>query len=210
MPALAAPRRACDSDGNAVDYRRPVGSEEWVVMGDPDTPVSQQQWEQVMPLLTRPPISEVVMDRMDDAAKYGLKPPKTRVLITTTRGKGSVVEAGWVQPGTHIVAIGTDAKGKQEFDPEIFRHAKTVVDSVLQCSEKGEIQHALRLNILPKDGIHAEIGEVLLGKKPGRTSDEEITIFDSTGMAIQDNTTSHKIYQNALANNVGTFFEFIE
>lgn len=132
------------------------------------------------------------------------------ILITTTRGKGSVVEAGWVQPGTHIVAIGTDAKGKQEFDPEVFRHAKTVVDSVLQCSEKGEMQHALRLNILPKDGIHAEIGEVLLGKKPGRTSDEEITIFDSTGMAIQDNTTAHKIYQNALANKVGTFFEFIE
>ena len=74
-----------DKNGNAVDYRRPVGSEEWVVMGDPDTPVSQQQWRQVMPLLTRPPISEVVMDRMDDAAKYGLKPPKTRVLVTTTR-----------------------------------------------------------------------------------------------------------------------------
>ncbi len=132
------------------------------------------------------------------------------ILITTTRGKGSVVEAAWVKPGTHVVAIGTDAKGKQEFDPEIFRHAKTVVDSVLQCREKGEIQHALELNILSNDGIHAEIGEVLLGKKPGRMSDEEITIFDSTGMAIQDNTTSHKIYQNALANNVGTFFEFIE
>lgn len=132
------------------------------------------------------------------------------ILITTTRGKGSVVEAAWVKPGTHIVAIGTDAKGKQEFEPEIFRHAKAVVDSILQCSEKGEIQHALRLNILSKDGIHAEIGEVLLGKKPGRTSDEEITIFDSTGMAVQDNTTSNKIYQNALAHNVGSFFEFIE
>ncbi len=50
----------------------------------------------------------------------------------------------------------------------------------------------------------------MLGKKPGRESDEEITIFDSTGMAIQDNTTSNKIYQNALANNVGIFFEFID
>ena len=132
------------------------------------------------------------------------------ILITTTRGKGSVVEAGWVKPGTHIVAIGTDAKGKQEFDPEIFRNAKAVVDSILQCTEKGEIQHALRENILTKDGIHAEIGEVLLGKKPGRESDEEITIFDSTGMAIQDNTTSTKIYRNAIENKVGTFFEFIE
>lgn len=132
------------------------------------------------------------------------------ILITTTRGKGSVVEADWVRPGTHIVAIGTDAKGKQEFDPEIFRNAKVVVDSIMQCSEKGEIQHALSKKIIAKSDIHAEIGEVLLGKKPGRGSDEEITIFDSTGMAIQDNTTSTKIYRNAIENKAGTFFEFFE
>ncbi|MBU9192962.1 ornithine cyclodeaminase family protein [Burkholderia gladioli] len=132
------------------------------------------------------------------------------IVITTTRGKGSLVEADWVKPGTHIVAIGTDAKGKQEFDPEIFRNAKVVVDSIMQCSEKGEIQHPLSKKIITKDGIHAEIGEVLLGKKPGRESDEEITIFDSTGMAIQDNTTSTKIYRNAIENKVGTFFEFFE
>jgi ornithine cyclodeaminase/alanine dehydrogenase len=132
------------------------------------------------------------------------------ILITTTRGKGSVVQAAWVKPGTHIVAIGTDAKGKQEFEPEIFRNAKVVVDSLMQCSEKGEIQHALSQNIITKDGVHAEIGEVLLGVKPGRGSDEEITIFDSTGMAIQDNTTATKIYRNAMESKVGTFFEFFE
>ena len=132
------------------------------------------------------------------------------ILITTTRGKGSLVEADWVKPGTHIVAIGTDSHGKQELDPEIFRNAKVLVDSITQCIEKGETQHPLNKNIITKVGIHGEIGEVLLGRKPGRENDEEITIFDSTGMAIQDNTTSNKIYQNALANKVGTFFEFIE
>ena len=131
------------------------------------------------------------------------------ILVTTTRGKGCVVEAGWIKSGTHIVAIGTDAKGKQEFDPEIFRSAKLVVDSITQCCEKGETQHALSQHITTKDRIHAEIGEILLGKKPGRERDDEITIFDSTGMAIQDNTTSTKIYQNAIARSVGTFFEFI-
>jgi ornithine cyclodeaminase/alanine dehydrogenase len=130
------------------------------------------------------------------------------ILITTTRGKGALVEADWVKPGTHIVAIGTDAKGKQELDPEIFRNAKVVVDSIMQCSEKGETQHPLNKNIIAKDGIHGEIGEVLLGKKPGRESDEEVTIFDSTGMAIQDNTTATKIYRNAIESKVGTFFEF--
>ena len=131
------------------------------------------------------------------------------ILITTTRGKGSLVEAAWVKPGTHIVAIGTDAKGKQEFEPEIFRNAKIVVDSLAQCVEKGETWHPLDKNIITKNDIHGEIGEILLGKKPGRENDEEITIFDSTGMAIQDNTTSAKIYRNAIESKVGTFFEFI-
>ncbi|MDH4558157.1 ornithine cyclodeaminase family protein [Pseudomonas sp. BN417] len=130
------------------------------------------------------------------------------ILITTTRGKGSLVEASWVKPGTHIVAIGTDMKGKQEFEPEIFRHAKIVNDSISQCIEKGETWHPLNEKIIALDDIHGELGEILLGRKSGRENDEEITIFDSTGMAIQDNTTAEKIYRNALENNVGTFFAF--
>ncbi len=132
------------------------------------------------------------------------------ILITTTRGKGSLVEAGWVKPGTHIVAIGTDQQGKQELDPEIFRNAKIVNDSIEQCTEKGETWHPLNKKIITKAEIYGEIGEILLGKKPGRENDREITIFDSTGMAIQDNTTAYKIYQNAKENNVGTAFEFFE
>jgi alanine dehydrogenase len=132
------------------------------------------------------------------------------ILITTTRGKGSLVEADWVKPGTHIVAIGTDQQGKQELDPEIFRNAKVVVDSIAQCTEKGETWHPLNENIITKEDIHGEIGEILLSKKPGRENDEEVTIFDSTGLAIQDNTTASKIYRNAIERNVGTFFEFFE
>jgi alanine dehydrogenase len=132
------------------------------------------------------------------------------ILVTTTRGTGPVVEAGWIKPGTHIVAIGSDAPGKQELDPEIFRHAKIVVDSISQCIEKGETQNPLKHKVITIDDIHGEIGDVLLGKKPGRTSDDEITIFDSTGMAIQDNTTSSKIYRNAVEQGVGTAFAFFE
>lgn len=106
------------------------------------------------------------------------------ILITTTRGKGPLVEADWVKPGTHIVAIGTDQKGKQELDPEIFKNAKIVNDSISQCTEKGETWHPLNEKIITKDDIHGEIGEILLGRKSGRENDEEITIFDSTGMAI--------------------------
>jgi alanine dehydrogenase len=132
------------------------------------------------------------------------------ILVTTTRGTGPVVEADWIKPGTHIVAIGSDAPGKQELDPEIFRSARIVVDSISQCVEKGETQNPLKSRVITKDDIHGEIGEVLLGIKPGRTNDEEITIFDSTGMAIQDNTTAGKIYRNAVEQGIGTAFAFFE
>ena len=131
------------------------------------------------------------------------------ILVTTTRGKGSLVEAAWIQPGTHIVAIGTDTYGKQEFEPEIFRGAKIVNDSIAQCIEKGETWHPLNRNIIRREDIHAELGEILLGQKPGREREDEITIFDSTGMAIQDNTTAARIYRNAIASQAGTTFEFI-
>lgn len=131
------------------------------------------------------------------------------ILITTTRGKGPLVEASWVRPGTHIVAIGTDMRGKQEFEAEIFGHAKIVNDSISQCTDKGETWHPLNARIIGLEDIHGELGEILLGTKIGRENDEEITIFDSTGMAIQDNTTAEKIYRNALENSVGTFFSFL-
>ncbi|WP_064709000.1 ornithine cyclodeaminase family protein [Rhizobium bangladeshense] len=132
------------------------------------------------------------------------------ILVTTTRGKGSLVEADWIKAGTHIVAIGTDQRGKQELDPEIFRNAKVVVDSMAQCAEKGETWHPLNRNIIAKDDVHGEIGEILLGRKPGREDDDEVTIFDSTGMAIQDNVTASRIYRNAIDKGVGTFFEFFK
>ncbi|WP_343593323.1 ornithine cyclodeaminase family protein [Paracidovorax wautersii] len=131
------------------------------------------------------------------------------ILVTTTRGKGSLVEAAWVRPGTHIVAIGTDTYGKQEFEPEIFKGAKIVNDSIAQCIEKGETWHPLDRNIIRREDIHAELGEILLGTRPGRETEDEITIFDSTGMAIQDNTTAASIYRNAVARNAGTPFSFI-
>ena len=129
------------------------------------------------------------------------------VVVTTTRASGVVLRAGWLRPGTHVVAIGTDQPGKQELDPELFRGARVVVDSAVQCSEKGELQHALAAGIV--SGPDAEIGEVLLGGKPGRQSDEQITIFDSTGMAIQDNTTAAALLRLARERSIGTSFDFL-
>ena len=101
-------------------------------------------------------------------------------------------------------------KGKQEFDPEIFRGAKVVNDSISQCISRGETQHPIAKGIITKDDIYAEIGEIALGEKAGRTNDEEITIFDSTGMAIQDNMQAYKLYTAAVEKGLGTEFEFFK
>ena len=130
------------------------------------------------------------------------------VVVTTTRASGVVLRAGWLRPGTHVVAIGADQPGKQELDPDVFRTARVVVDSAVQCVEKGELQHAMKAGIV--EGAHAEIGEVLSGRKPGRESDDQITLFDSTGMAIQDNTTAAAILRNARARGIGSHFDFLQ
>ena len=135
---------------------------------------------------------------------------KADIVISTTRGKGPVIEADWVKPGTHIVAVGTDEKGKQEYEPEIFLKATAVCDSIKQCVEKGEIQHAINKGYIAQSDIYAEIGQIVSGEKKGRTSDEQITIFDTTGMAIQDNVMAEIIYKKALENGLGTYFEFVK
>lgn len=132
---------------------------------------------------------------------------KADIVVTTTRASGIVLRAGWLRPGTHVVAIGADQAGKQELDPEIFRDARIIADSRVQCLEKGEVQHALRAGIVAD--VHAEIGEVLLGRVPGRQSRDQITIFDSTGMAIQDTTTAALILRLAQERGIGTPFDFL-
>lgn len=129
------------------------------------------------------------------------------IVVTTTRASGIVLRAGWLRPGTHVVAIGADQTGKQELDPEAFRHARIIADSRAQCMAKGEVQHAIRAGIVAD--VHAEIGEVLLGRKPGRESRDQITIFDSTGMAIQDTATAALILRLAQDRGIGTEFDFL-
>jgi len=126
------------------------------------------------------------------------------VIITATSSYAAIVMAEWVKKGTHINAVGTDTKGKQELDPEIFAKALVVVDNIDQCLYLGECQHPYARGIISRESIHAEIGEVILGIKPGRVSREEITIFDTTGVAIQDLATAGYALEQALNKGVGS------
>ncbi len=125
------------------------------------------------------------------------------VVVTVTPRRSPVVMDEWVVEGMHINAIGADAPGKQELDPKILRRAKVVVDDLEQALHSGEINVPLSKGLLGQDEIYADIGEIVAGKKSGRTSREEITVFDSTGLAVQDIATAWRVYQRAQEEGKG-------
>jgi alanine dehydrogenase len=125
------------------------------------------------------------------------------VVVTVTPARGPIVMDDWIAPGTHIAAIGADKTGDQELDPKILQRARIFVDDIRQCRTDGEINVPLREGLIKESDIAGEIGEVITGKKPGRTSDSEITLFDSTGIALQDSATVPLEYERAVAAGVG-------
>jgi alanine dehydrogenase len=107
------------------------------------------------------------------------------VIITTTPSTKPLVSNEWVHEGTHINAIGADAPGKEELDPVILERAMVIVDDPDQAVHSGEINVPVRNGLFSRQEIAGTLGEVVLGKK-NRSSPDQITIFDSTGLAIQD------------------------
>jgi alanine dehydrogenase len=129
------------------------------------------------------------------------------IVVTTTPSKKPLILDSWVSDGTHFNCIGADAPGKEELDPEILKRAKIIVDNYEQACHSGEINVPLSKGIISKDDIWAELGEILTGKKAGRTSAQEITVFDTTGIAVQDAITAKLVYTKALQNKRGSFID---
>jgi len=108
------------------------------------------------------------------------------IVVTTTPSREPLVMSEWVMAGAHINAMGSDARGKRELDQETLRRATYVTDKTKQCAVIGELQHALIGDSPGAASVHAELGEICAGMKPGRTSAGEVTVFDSTGCSFQD------------------------
>ncbi|MEM3715979.1 MAG: alanine dehydrogenase [Candidatus Bathyarchaeia archaeon] len=125
------------------------------------------------------------------------------IIVTTTPSRAPLVMDAWVEPGAHFNCIGADAPGKEELDPLILKRAKIVVDDWEQASHSGEINVPLNMGLISKSDVWAEIGEIIAGLKPGRVSESEITVFVSTGLAIQDAVTANLVYRRALEKGVG-------
>ena len=120
------------------------------------------------------------------------------IVITTTPSRVPLVER--VSPGTHITAIGADAPGKQEICPELLKQTSIVIDEWEQASHSGEINVPVSQKRINREDIYAQLGDIVAGKKRGRTSDREITLFDATGLAIQDISCASVVYE-ALREN---------
>jgi alanine dehydrogenase len=129
------------------------------------------------------------------------------ILVTATPARRPVVKESWVKAGTHINAIGADAQGKQELQSSLTRKAKIVVDDIAQAAHSGEVNVPISEGALKPDDIFAQIGEIIVGKKPGRTCEEEITIFDSTGLGIQDVAVGSVVYEKALSSGMGVWLK---
>lgn len=131
------------------------------------------------------------------------------IIVTTTPSRKPIVKYAWLKKGCHINAVGADAKGKEELEPLILKKAKVVVDSFVQSAHSGEINVPFSKGMIKKDDIYAELGVIIAGKKKGRTSDKEITVFDSTGLAIQDLAVANIIYESALKNKCGKWINLL-
>jgi ornithine cyclodeaminase len=126
------------------------------------------------------------------------------VLITATPTRAPLVQAEWLRPGQHVTALGSDSPGKQELDAGcLVRADLLVVDRLTQCAAFGELRHALDAGVLRPDRVHAELGEIVAGLKPGRTSAQQISVADLTGVGFQDTAIASAYLEIWKCGNLG-------
>ncbi|MDB5872669.1 MAG: ornithine cyclodeaminase [Ramlibacter sp.] len=130
------------------------------------------------------------------------------ILITVTPSQRALVEKSWVRPGTHINAMGADTKGKQELDPALVAHAVLFVDEMAQAITIGECQHAHAAGLITNESFRGSIGEVAAGLREGRRTSHEITLFDGTGVALQDLVVAELAVRMARQQGIGSTVEY--
>ena len=130
------------------------------------------------------------------------------IICTTTPSRAPVLHRSYVGISTHINAMGADAPGKQELDPRILLEATVVVDDLAQASESGEVNVPLHTGVFARERIFGTLGEIVAGKKAGRVG-TEITVFDSTGLAIQDLALARSVFEEARKRGLGSEIDLV-
>ena len=130
------------------------------------------------------------------------------IIVTCTNARKPFLDGNWISDGSHINAIGSHRKDVRELDTTIIKRSKVVVDSKEACLEEaGDIIIPISEGAVTKDHIYAELGDIILGRRLGRISDSEITLFKSVGLAIQDAATASRAFRLAVEKNVGSNLE---
>lgn len=132
------------------------------------------------------------------------------VVNTATPVREPIVRAAWLRPGAHVNAMGADAHGKQELDSDALTGARLVIDDWEQACASGEVNVPLHDGVITRDDIWAALGEIVAGDKAGRESDEQITLFDSTGLAVQDVALARLVHERAVERGAGTPIAFFD
>ena len=139
---------------------------------------------------------------------FGEASRRSDVCVTCTTSQRFFLTQADVKAGTFVAAVGADNPMKQEIEPALVAASTLVVDVLEQCATIGDLHHALEAGLVTKADVHAELGEVVAGRKAGRRSEEEIIVFDSTGMALQDVAAAAVVYEKAMASGDGAGFDF--
>jgi alanine dehydrogenase len=132
---------------------------------------------------------------------------RSDICVTCTTACEAFVGEDHLHPGLLIAAVGADNPRKQEIHAAAMARSKIVCDLIEQCASMGDLHHAMNAGVVKTEDVHAELGEVVAGRKPGRESAEEVIIFDSTGMALQDVAATALIYEKAIREGVGTVLQ---
>jgi ornithine cyclodeaminase/alanine dehydrogenase-like protein (mu-crystallin family) len=120
------------------------------------------------------------------------------IIVTCTTAREPILSAADVPAGAFVAAVGADSPDKQELAPELLADNRVVVDSLEQCASFGELHHAMDRGLMARADVHAALSEIVAGTRAGRTSDSEITIFDSTGTGLEDVAAAAAAYERAV------------
>jgi ornithine cyclodeaminase/alanine dehydrogenase-like protein (mu-crystallin family) len=147
-------------------------------------------------------IDVTAVPEADDATRW------SGVIVTSTTSRAPFLTPDMVSAGTFVAAVGADSPEKSELAPELMAQATIIVDILAQAATMGDLHHALVAGRVTLSDVHAELGDLVVGRKVGRTTPDEITVFDSTGAALQDVASAARIYERAIASGTGSFINF--
>jgi ectoine utilization protein EutC len=155
--------------------------------------------------------ADEMQDRIGVPVEVAIDPQQaasgSRIIVTATPAQSPILLDSWVEPGTHVTAMGSDVPDKHEVDVNLLGRATVIADSLRQCVTQGEIHQAVMAGAIAETDVYGELGEIAAGMKPGRTSEDEITLVDLTGVGVLDAAVASHVVSMAKESNLGETIE---